>query len=173
MPRRPLVLALCCLAACQPAPESPEAAAAREQAAADSARAAIAENNARFVRYSNAGQADSMGTLFAPDGVMMPPDMPMSVGRDSIVARLATMTVPGGVLTLTSQNLSVSGDMALARGTWTYVAPAQGGNPAVDLKGKYLEHWHRIGGQWLMVEDIWNNDAPAPPPPPAAPPRRG
>ena len=26
-----------------------------------------------------------------------------------------------------------------------------------------LAEWHQIDGEWLMVSDIWNNDAPMPP----------
>jgi ketosteroid isomerase-like protein len=167
MIRNTLVLAALCLA-CQAPPPSAEQQAAETQAAADSAKAAISEASARYTRYVNANQADSIGALFAADGVLMPPDAPMAAGTDSIVATLKTMTVPGGTLTLASQNVSVSGDMAVARGTFSYTAPAQGGMPALDVKGKYLEHWHRMDGQWRLVEDIWNNDAPQPaaPPPP-------
>jgi hypothetical protein len=32
--------------------------------------------------------------------------------------------------------------------------------------GKYIEVWRRINGKWLMVRDIWNDDAPPPPAPP-------
>ncbi len=163
-----IVLAAVALA-CQPPAESPEQAAAAEQAHADSARAAIEAGNAQYLRHINAGHADSAAMLFTADGMIMPPDVPGTAGTDSIAARFKTTLVPGGVLTLTRQNLSVSGDMALARGTWAYAAPAQGNTPAINLSGKYLEHWHFTGGQWKIAEDIWNNDAPAPqaPAPPA------
>jgi len=29
--------------------------------------------------------------------------------------------------------------------------------------GKYIEVWRRINGKWLMVRDIWNDDAPPAP----------
>jgi hypothetical protein len=32
--------------------------------------------------------------------------------------------------------------------------------------GKYIEVWRRINGKWLMVRDIWNDDAPPGPAPP-------
>jgi ketosteroid isomerase-like protein len=30
--------------------------------------------------------------------------------------------------------------------------------------GSYIEVWRRTNGQWLMVRDIWNDDAPPAPP---------
>jgi hypothetical protein len=36
----------------------------------------------------------------------------------------------------------------------------------MEMRGKYLAEWHKIDGEWLMVSDIWNNDAPMPPTPP-------
>jgi hypothetical protein len=50
---------------------------------------------------------------------------------------------------------------------FTYAIPAQGRTPAVTVTGKYLTHFHKTDAGWLIAEDIWNNDAPAPPAPPA------
>lgn len=80
--------------------------------------------------------------------------------------------IPGGTLTVTSQNITVAGDVAINRGTWTFTAPAANGAPAMDLRGKFMEHWHKVGEQWFIAETIWNTDAPAPQPPAAAPARR-
>jgi hypothetical protein len=32
------------------------------------------------------------------------------------------------------------------------------------MRGKYLVHWRRVDGRWLLMEDIWNDDAPPPAP---------
>jgi ketosteroid isomerase-like protein len=154
------------LAACQKA-ETPEQAASRMQAESDSARTAIEAQNARFVRYVNANQLDSLVLLYTPDGVLLPPDVPAATGRDSMKARFAGFVAPGGTVTLTTANLTANGPIAIERGNWTYAAPAQGRTPAMQFAGKYLVHWHQVDGQWLFAEDMWNNDAPAPPMPPA------
>lgn len=156
------------LVACQQ-PETAEQQNTRMQAETDSARAAITEINARWVRYVNQNQGDSLATLYVPDGVVMPPNVPSATGADSITARLRPLIIPGGTLTITSQNVSVSGPVAVSRGVYSYTAPAQGRNPAVNARGKYLEHLHKVDGRWLIAENIWNADAPAPAPP--APPR--
>jgi ketosteroid isomerase-like protein len=149
------------------AAETPEQIAAREQAAADSAKAAVADGTARWVRFVNAGQPDSVASLFTADGVMMPPDVPGATGHDSITARNRTLIIPGGTLSITGQNTSVHGPIAVERGVWSYTAPAQGRTPAINLGGKYLAHWHKTDAGWLIAENIWNNDSPAPPMPPA------
>ena len=163
MRSRALLLAAVVVTACKPAPSTEQ----QTQAATDSARAAIEEGNARWVRYVNAGTPDSIAMLYTADGIAMPGDVPAATGHDSIVARLRPLVVPGGTLTITSQNIVVEGPMAVSRGVWAYRAPAQGGMPAVNLVGKFMEHWHRTPDGWRIAENIWNTDAPAPPPPPA------
>lgn len=169
MQTRIALLAAALLSACQQR-ETPEQQATRAQAETDSARGAITDGNARWVRWVNQNQPDSLASLYVPNGVVMPPDLPGATGRDSIAARLRPLVIPGGTLSITSENVSVSGPIAIARGVWSYTAPAQGGNPAVNLRGKYMEHWHKVDGQWLIAENIWNTDAPAPQ---QAPRRRG
>lgn len=160
MRSRALLLAAVVFTACRPAPPTEE----QTQAATDSARAAVDEGNARWVRYVNAGTPDSIAQLYTADGVAMPGDVPAATGHDSIIARLRPLVIPGGTLTITSQSVSVHGPMAVSRGVWAYRAPAQGSTPAVNLVGKFMEHWHRTNDGWKIVENIWNTDAPAPQP---------
>jgi len=154
-----LAVATATLVACQKA-ESPEQAASRMQAEADSARPAIAAQNARWMRYANANQVDSIIDLYTPNAVLLPPDMPAATGRDSMLARLAATMAPGGIVMLATASLAVNGPMAIERGNWTFAVPAQGATPAMNLAGKYLVHWQKVNGEWLFAEDIWNNDAP-------------
>jgi len=155
--------------ACQKA-ETPEQAASRMQAEGDSAKSAIAAQNVRWTRYANANQLDSILTLYAPNAVLLPPDMPAATNRDSMKARFAAIIVPGGIVTLTTASVTASGPLAIERGNWTYVVPAQGKTPAMKLAGKSLVRWQKVNGQWLLAQDMWNNDAPMAPPPA---PRRG
>jgi len=162
--RRPLGLfALCALAACQKA-ETPEQHAARIAAASDSAKTAIEAQNARFMRYTAAGQGDSTALLYTDDAMIMPPDAPMVTGRANIATAMNAM----GVMPLNLHAVSVwsDGETAIERGTWDVSMTPPGGAP-MSLGGKYLVHWKKVGGEWLLHEDIWNNDAPMAPPAPA------
>ena len=166
MNARALLLASVVLVGCKAA-ETPEQMAAREQAAADSAKTTILAMDAEWSRLATANQPDSIVPLFVPDGVMSPPDLPVAKGLDSIRVRMRQVTIPGGTLTITSENISVHGPVAVDRGVFTYTAPAQGRTPALNLVGKYLAHLHKTDAGWRVAENIWNTDAPAPRMPPA------
>ena len=165
MNARALLLASVVVIGCKAA-ETPEQMAAREQAAADSATTAILAMDAEWSRLASAGMPDSIVPLFVPDGVMMPPDLPVATGHDSITVRMRQVTIPGGTLTITSRNISVHGPIAVDRGVFTYTAPAQGRTPALNMVGKYLAHLHKTDAGWRIAENIWNTDAPAPRVPP-------
>jgi ketosteroid isomerase-like protein len=156
-------------AACKPA-ETPEQRQTRMAAQADSARTAIQAGIASWVRYTNQNHPDSIATLFRPDGVVMPPDVPGATGKDSISARMRAGSIPGGTLSITSVNISVSDPIAVDRGVWSYALPAMGRTPAITLGGKYLSHWHHgSDAGWRVAEITWNNDSMLRPPmPPAA-----
>jgi ketosteroid isomerase-like protein len=158
----PLV-ALAALLACQPA-ETDEQMRARLQAESDSARAAIEASNVAFAQAFSAGNADSAATFYAPNATVMAPGIPAVTGRDSIAATLRMMP-PGMTLALETQRVTANGPLAVERGMWTMTVPGAEGAPATITRGKYLVHWHQVDGRWVMMEDIWNDDAPPPPPP--------
>ncbi len=159
------------LAACTPAATPPPDTSA-------AARAAIDAANANWPRLTSTGHADSLAELYTADAVMMPPNMASVHGRDSIRAFFAVMnTMKGVTLTLKAVSVWGSGDAAteMGRWTWTWAAgtTAPPGLPAVD-SGKYLVRWVQQNGKWLLAQDIWNSDTPAPmPAAPPAKPRRG
>jgi len=169
-------LALAGLAACR-RNESPQAAAARMEREAGPAKAAITAQNAKWTRYAESGALDSIVALHADGAVLLPPNMPPVVGHDGIrnfwktASQGYSMKIP-----LTTEVVVVNGPLAIERGTYVAdVTPADPKAPKmVGEKGKYLSHWHLTNGQWLLVEQAWNSDAPppAPPPPPPPPARR-
>ncbi len=161
------LLAVGILAACKQG-ESPEAMQARTAAVADSAKAAINAGREAWMRFTNQNHSDSIQTLFVSGGLMMPPDAPAAMGSDSISARLRTLTIPGGTLTITSKNIEVSDPIAIDHDVYTYSAPAQGRMPAMNITGKALVHYHHVGNAWKIAEILWNSDAPVPPMPAAA-----
>jgi ketosteroid isomerase-like protein len=64
-----------------------------------------------------------------------------------------------------TEEITAAGDLAVERGSYeeTYTQP--GASAPVTDRGKYLVHWRRIGGKWLMVDDIANSDLPVTAPP--------
>ncbi len=155
------------LAACAPKPETPEQMAARLKAESDSARVAIEANNARFAQFVVAGKVDSAAMGYAEDAVFYPDRGPAARGRAAIAKAMAAMLQEGTITSMVVKTISVeaSGPLAVETGTnaWTMVpkTPA-GAKPVVDTL-KYVTTWRKVGGQWLITNDIANSAiAPAP-----------
>jgi ketosteroid isomerase-like protein len=155
------ILAVLSLTACRPRAESPEAAMARQAADQKAAEEAIAAAQERFVLHYNSGHADSLAAFYAPDAHLMPSNLPTVVGTAAIQAAFTQALASKGQLKLVTESVSASGDLAVERGTYeeTYTPP--GSSTPVTDRGKYLAHWQRIGGKWLMMDDIANSDLPA------------
>lgn len=156
------------LAACTKT-ETPEQAQARMQAEADSLRPILEAAGPNMSRWIAAKQSDSIAQLYASDAAIMPPNMPAVTGRDALKAMFDTAFAAGAMtLTFTVGSVTANGPMAVERGTFrTSFTPTGASAPAMSGTGKYLTHWQKTDGQWLIAADIWNDDAPPAPPPPA------
>lgn len=117
--------------------------------------------------YLQSKNDSAIGALYAADAVLMPPNMPPVKGAEQARAFFAQIWAMNGSLTLTTDAVEVSGDLATERGTWTWSNPTPDGGTATD-NGGYLVSWRRENGQWKAVNDIWNSHNPPPPAPPAA-----
>jgi uncharacterized protein (TIGR02246 family) len=112
-----------------------------------------------------ATDAAAIAAAYTPDGVEMPPHMPMAEGRDAIQAR----NEPLGQVSefqITSVETVGSGDLAYDRGTFTFTATVEGMPGPVTDSGRYLVIVRRqADGAWLLARTIWNSDLPLPVPP--------
>lgn len=165
------IAAVLSLAACRPRAETPEALLARQAADQQAAEQGIAAAQERFVLHYNSGHPDSLAALYAPDAHLMPANLPAVVGTAAIQAAFAQAVASKGQLKLVTEAVTASGDLAVERGIYeeTYTPP--GSSTPVTDRGKYLAHWRRIGGKWLMVDDIANSDLPVTAVPGASAPR--
>jgi len=112
----------------------------------------------------NAGDADAWVSLFAEDGVQMPPNAPANVGKGSIakwsVGLLNAFRVQFG---LTVDEVRVLGDWAFERGAYTINLASAAGGPSMQDNGKYITIYRKDeGGRWQMARDIWNSNNPLP-----------
>ncbi len=102
---------------------------------------------------------------YADDITMMMPDMPGIHGKAAVRTALTEMMKdPGASLTFTSSvvDVSKSGDIGYAQGTYTETSTNPKTKKVVTEKGKYLTIYKKqADGKWLAVEDINNADAPA------------
>jgi len=123
---------------------------------------AIARANADFAANARAGNAQTLVTNFyAPDAVVMAPNVPAFRGRDAISAFWTAFLASGAVdLALTSTNVTQpSSDVAIETGRYDLsLRPASG--QAIKDAGKYVVVWKKSNGRWWAAEDIFNSDMP-------------
>lgn len=161
-----LLGAVAMVAACQPAAETAEQAEARMASEAAAARTAIEAANAQMAAHMNAERFDSAAMVYADDARGMPPNMVTDVGRAAILKSLQGMAGMKATISFTTTNVSVNGPLAVETGTYSFTFTPPGAPAPVTDTGKYMAHWHKMGDNWMIVENIWNSDLPATPEPP-------
>jgi ketosteroid isomerase-like protein len=126
-------------------------------------RAAIIAAREAFLAGLNAANVDDCVAVWATEGVMMPPHHPAVYGRQAIGEYFSTLFSRGRfTFTLTSSNLTLIGDVAVERLTYSAVISMAGSNSSVEDVGKGLHVYRRQPeGSWKLVEDIWNSDQAA------------
>jgi len=134
-------------------------------AAVPADEAAIRAGTVLWTDAYNAGEVDKIVALYTVDAVVMPTNTAALTGRAAIkdfltkdiaAAKAAGLTAKDGV-----GDVGISGDLAWHAGTSSVIDAA---GKTVET-GKYIEVWRRIDGKWLIIRDIWNDDAPPAPAP--------
>ena len=128
--------------------------AAQATRAAD--RAAIAAASRAFSAAYVRNDTLALGEVYVDSAVAYPP------GRD-IIGRAAIRRYfawPGGYRqiahSMTSERLTIEGDMAIDVGTWTSTGQREGQEPGT-ASGRYLVVWIREAGvQWKILYDMWH-----------------
>jgi uncharacterized protein (TIGR02246 family) len=159
------MIGLVACAACQK-PQTPEQDEARSRAESDSARTTFQGLMDSYSRHFDAGQADSMAAMYAEDAHVMPPNFPPVQGRDGVRQMYGGFFQKGPVGTLAFHvaSVAVNGPLAVVRAEYVFTAPS--GAPTPADTGEGVAHWHRVNGQWLIMEEIWRSNLPLPAPPP-------
>jgi uncharacterized protein (TIGR02246 family) len=149
------------MAGCSPASAPPGGTASTAQDVA-ALRSAIENTNPRFLDAFKRGDKAAMLAYYTEDAVVMMPNQPASRGRAAIdqsyTEFLSQMSYKdGGVRT---QDVMVSGDLAVETGTYTWTLTMKSGGEISD-NGKYVTVWKRqADGSWKIARDINNSDLP-------------
>ena len=149
------------IASCAPqqAPAPPDMRAADEKAIRDADMA-----------WSNAAATGLDGFLsyYTDDAALMAPNEPIAVGKEAARKALEPLfALPGFSVKWQTAKVDVSGsgDIGYARGTYELTMNDPAGKPMTD-RGKYLEVWRKqADGTWKCTVDMFNSDIPAAPPP--------
>lgn len=131
-------------------------ASACSQAPAPADSSVITSGAAKWEASFNAGDIDTLVSLYTADARVLPPNSELEIGSDAVRAEFSAMIDAGLAITLSTVEAMVSGDIGHRFGTYTL----QTGGETVDV-GKYIETWQRgDDGQWRISNDIWNSDLP-------------
>ena len=131
-------------------------------------REAIVRNNANAVRWYAAGDAESFVGMCVEGAWQMPPNHSPLEGREAI-RQFWRQAFQWGKwdFTLETQDVDVSGPLAVERGKYVVRFTAGSGAPpgmaSFEDRGNYLVHWrHEADGQWRAVGDAPVSELPLP-----------
>lgn len=119
--------------------------------------AALSKRTTEWVEAFNAHNAGGLTALYAEDAVLAPPNTPADFGRDAIRAEFQEIFTNDTVgIELEDLEIVSRGDLAYKAGRYRLRA----GEQLID-RGKYLEIWRLIDGEWMLHRDIYNSSLPA------------
>jgi uncharacterized protein (TIGR02246 family) len=124
---------------------------------------AIKDTQPAFDKAWNAGNAEVVASgFYTADALRMGPNEPALAGKEAIRASLQKMfdqyTTEGHDV---AEDVRVSGDLAVARGTYEGKSSLKAGGYSAQEKGKWVTAFQRQpDGSWKSFWDIYNSDMP-------------
>jgi uncharacterized protein (TIGR02246 family) len=118
-------------------------------------KAEIEAANAKWIQFFNKGDFAGLASLYTPDASAFPPGSPVVRGRDAIGAMWKGMAEKVGDPKLTTLDVKPLGPAA-AREIGTFSLKTKGANPQ-EVTGKYVVVWEKVGTDWQLAADIWND----------------
>jgi len=118
-------------------------------------KAEIEAVNAKWVELFNKGDFEGVASLYTDDATAFPPGSGMVKGRAAIGAMWKSMAEQVGdpkVITLDVKPLGPSA----AREIGTFSLKTKGPAPQ-EVTGKYVVVWEKVGTDWKLAADIWND----------------
>ena len=117
-------------------------------------KADIEAVNAKWIDFFNKGDFAGIALLYTEDATALPPGSPMAKGRVAIEVMWKSMAEQVGDPKLTTLDVKSLGPSA-AREIGTFSLKAKGSTPR-EVVGKYVVVWEKIGSDWKLATDIWN-----------------
>jgi len=118
-------------------------------------QAEIEAVNAKWIAFFNKGDFAGIGSLYTEDATAFPPGSAMVKGRPGIEALWKGMAEKVGDPQLTTLEVKALGPSAAREiGTFTLMTKA---SPPQQVTGKYLVVWEKVGNDWKLAADIWND----------------
>ena len=112
-------------------------------------RQLITEANKDIVRWFNAGQVDSLVTLYSDDACLMGIGCGKAIIRDHYKSQMNAIKFEE----LSATSINVSNSIAVEKGRWVVTLYS-----GATLRGEYLTEWQRKDKKWQIVNDISATD---------------
>jgi uncharacterized protein (TIGR02246 family) len=117
-------------------------------------KANIEAVNAKWMEFFNKGDFDGVASLYTADATAFPPGSAMVKGRAAIGAMWKNMAEQVGDPKVTTLDVKRLGPSA-AREIGTFSLKTKGSTPK-EVTGKYVVVWEKVGRDWRLAADIWN-----------------
>jgi len=117
-------------------------------------QAEIEAVNAKWIELFNKGDFDGIASFYTDDAIAFPPGSAMVKGRAAIGAMWKSMAEQVSDPQVTTLDVKALGPSA-AREIGTFSLKTKGPTPQ-DVTGKYVVVWEKVGGDWKLAADIWN-----------------
>src|SRR5215467_15939488 len=118
-------------------------------------KAEIEAVNAKWMERFNKGDFEGVASLYTEDATAFPPGSAMVKGRAAIAAMWKGMAEQVSDPKVTTLDVKPLGPSA-AREIGTFSLKTKGPEPK-EISGKYVVVWEKIGNDWKLAADIWND----------------
>jgi uncharacterized protein (TIGR02246 family) len=117
-------------------------------------KAEIDAVNAKWMELFNKGDFEGIGSLYTEDATAFQPGSGMVKGRAAIAAMWKGMAEQVGDPKVTTLDVKPLGPSAASE-IGTFSLKTKGASPQ-EVTGKYVVVWEKVGGEWRLAADIWN-----------------
>lgn len=118
-------------------------------------QAEIEAVNAKWMDFFNKGDFAGVASLYTDDATAFPPGSAMVKGRAGIEAMWKGMAEKVSDPKVTTLDVKPLGPSA-AREIGTFSLKIKGATPQ-EVTGKYVVVWEKVGSDWKLAADIWND----------------
>ena len=118
-------------------------------------KAEIEAVNAKWIESFNKGDFAGVASLYTADATAFPPGSAMVHGDTAIGAMWKSMAEQVSDPKLVTVDVKPLGPSA-AREVGTFSLKTKGPTPQ-EVTGKYVVVWEKVGNDWKLAADIWND----------------
>ena len=122
---------------------------------ASAQKAEIEAANTKLTEFFSKGDFPGIASLYTADAVALPPGSAMVQGRAAIEAMWKGMAEQVSGPKLTTLDVKPLGPSE-AREIGTFSLKTKGPTPQ-EVSGKYVVVWEKVGNDWKLATDIWND----------------